>query len=70
MKARILSGWTFTRALYLIIGILIIIQSLMEKEWLGAAFGGYFAAMGLFAFGCASGSCFQGNCSVDSKSDQ
>jgi hypothetical protein len=27
---------------------------------LGVVFGGYFAFMGLFAFGCASGSCFGG----------
>jgi len=27
---------------------------------MGVVFGGYFASMGLFAFGCASGSCFGG----------
>lgn len=62
MKQRILTNWTFTRALYLVIGISIIFQSVESQQWFGAVFGGYFAAMGLFAFGCASG-----NCSVEPK---
>ena len=66
MKERILTGWSFSRALYLVIGSLVVIQSFMEKEWLGVAFGGYFASMGIFAFGCASGSCYTGNCNATS----
>jgi hypothetical protein len=57
MKERILTNWTFARALYLIIGIAVIIQSVMSHQWFGVAFGGYFASMGLFAFGCAAGNC-------------
>ena len=64
MKERILTNWTFTRALYLIMGCAVIIQSILSQQWFGVAFGGYFAAMGLFAFGCASGNCFGGNCAV------
>jgi hypothetical protein len=60
MKERILTGWTFSRVLYLIIGGAVIIQSAMDKQWFGVALGGYFASMGLFAFGCASGNCFGG----------
>ena len=67
MKKRILTNWTFTRVLYLIIGSAVIIQSVTSQQWLGIAFGGYFAAMGLFAFGCASGNCFGGNCEVGPK---
>jgi len=67
MKYRILSNWTFTRVLYLGIGIAIIVQSVVNQQYFGAIFGGYFAAMGLFAFGCASGNCFGGNCSVEPK---
>ena len=67
MKERILTNWTFTRAFYLIVGIFVVIQSFMGQQWLGIAFGGYFAAMGLFAFGCASGNCFGGNCSAESN---
>ena len=42
-------------------------QTVMSPEWPGDLFGGYFAPMGLFTFGCASGDCFSGNCTVDSK---
>lgn len=65
MKDRILTGWTFTRVLYVLMGSFIIAQSIVEKRWLVIAVGGYFAAMGLFAFGCASGNCVGGNCTPD-----
>ncbi|MEO6405543.1 MAG: hypothetical protein ABIY51_13380 [Ferruginibacter sp.] len=65
MKNRILSGWTFRRALYAGIGIFIIIESIMQHQWFGILFGGYFASMGIFAFGCAAGNCFGGNCNVE-----
>lgn len=64
MKERILKGWTFIRVLYLIMGSIVIVQSVLDNQWFGVAFGGYFAAMGLFAFGCASGNCFGSNCDV------
>jgi hypothetical protein len=67
MKERILNNWTFMRALYLIIGTAIIVQSIMSQEWFGVAFGGYFASMGLFAFGCAAGNCYGGNCSIEQE---
>lgn len=65
MKERILTGWTFTIALYLVMGSFVIIQSVMSNQWFGVAFGGYFASMGLFAFGCAAGNCFGSSCSVE-----
>lgn len=64
MKERILKGWTVIRALYLAMGIVIIIQSAMQREWLGLLFGAYFASMGIFRFGCAGGNCFGGNCDI------
>lgn len=67
MFARILSNWTLTRALYLVIGGSIVVQSAMNAQWLMMGFGVYFAAMGLFAFGCASGNCATGQCEVDAK---
>lgn len=60
MKERILTGWTFTRVFYLIAGIFLIVHSLNDGQWFGVVFGGYFTAMGLFAFGCASGTCYPG----------
>ena len=70
MKERLLTNWTITRAFYLIVGIFVVIQSFMGQQWFGIAFGGYFAAMGLFAFGCASGNCIGGNCSTESKQNR
>ena len=57
MIRRMISGWTVMRPLYLVIGLIIAVQSAMLREWFGLAIGLYFAAMGLFAFGCAGGSC-------------
>jgi hypothetical protein len=57
MKERILTGWTFTRVLFVVIGIVTITQSVLSHQWFGVAFGSYFASMGLFAFGCAAGNC-------------
>lgn len=57
MKERILTGWTLTRVLYLIMGTYIVVQSVLEQQWIGILLGGYFASMGLFAFGCAAGNC-------------
>jgi hypothetical protein len=57
MKNRLLTNWTFTRVLYLTMGVLVGIQSIYNQQWFGLAFGAYFASMGLFAFGCAAGNC-------------
>jgi hypothetical protein len=65
MKERILTGWSFTRVLYLILGGIIMVQSIVSMEWLGIVIGAYFSSMGLFAFGCASGNCFRGSCEVE-----
>jgi hypothetical protein len=68
MKERIFTNWTFSRMLFLIMGVMVIVQSAMSHQWFGILFGGYFAAMGLFAFGCAAGGCFGGNCNTISPS--
>ena len=54
MRNKIFTGWTFRRFLYLGIGVMIVIQSIRDQQWVLALAGIYFAAMGLFAFGCAS----------------
>mgnify|MGYP007080397504 CR=1 FL=1 len=65
LKQRILTGWTFTRVLYLGLGIAVIINSATSQQWFGVLFGAYFASMGLFSFGCASGACFGGSCNTE-----
>lgn len=67
MKERILKNWTLTRTLFLILGVVIIIQSILNQQWFGILFGSYFASMGLFSYGCASGNCYGGNCEVNPK---
>jgi len=62
MKQRMLTGWNIPRILYLLAGMMILIQSFAERQWMGVVFGGYFAMMGLFAFGCAAGNCFGNSC--------
>jgi hypothetical protein len=57
MKDRLLKGWTFIRVFYLAMGLIIATHSAMNMEWMGAVLGAYFASMGLFSFGCASGQC-------------
>lgn len=67
MIERIKSGWNLVRVIYLLVGLLVMVQSFLQKEWFGVFFGGYFASMGLFAFGCAAGNCYGGNCAVTPK---
>lgn len=62
LKSRILTGWNWVRVLYLLAGLYVVVQSALDREWYGMLFGGYFASMGLLAFGCASGACFGGSC--------
>lgn len=64
MKQRILTGWTLTRALYALMGAFIVIQSTIQGQWIGVILGGYFASMGIFAFGCAAGHCLGSTCNT------
>ena len=65
MKDRLFSDWTGRRIFYLVAGIGLVVISAMDAQWAGVLMGGYFASMGLFAFGCAGGSCFGGSCDSD-----
>ena len=69
MKERILTGWNFKRVIYVALGIFIIVQATLEQQWFAAFFGSYFAAMGIFQFGCASGECYNIQVKDESKSN-
>ncbi len=56
MKNRFLRGWNFQRGLRLVIGIVIVVQSILVKEWLMAGLGGLFTLMPIFNVGCCGGS--------------
>lgn len=69
MKERILTGWTFTRVLYLVMGSFIVADAIATHQWLMLGFGLYFAAMGVFAFGCAAGNCYTGYNNTPAKTN-
>lgn len=57
LKERLLTGWTLQRMAFLGLGAFLLINAAMEQQWMATLVGAYFAAMGLFAFGCAGGAC-------------
>lgn len=57
MKDRILHGWNLMRVLYLIMGIVIVIQSIMAHQYQVLFFGLYFIATSIMGLGCAGGAC-------------
>ncbi|MES1218585.1 MAG: hypothetical protein ABUT20_23985 [Bacteroidota bacterium] len=65
MRARLFTGWTFQRILFLVIGGFILTQSIIDRQWFGMIFGIYFASMGLFALGCAAGNCYGASSGFD-----
>jgi hypothetical protein len=69
MIARILTRWTFARVLYLGLGLVVLIDGLATSQWISVVIGGYWAAMGLFAFGCAAGNCMGDSCEVNPQSE-
>lgn len=64
MKNKILTGWNIRRVIYAVMGLAIVVQSILQKEWMGLPLGGILIAMSLFAVGCAAGSCYMDNCNV------
>lgn len=60
MLERLKYGWSVRRVLYLLMGIVFTWFFIGEQQYFGAVAGVYFAAMGLFGFGCASGACATG----------
>ncbi|MCU0437436.1 MAG: hypothetical protein MUC49_05930 [Raineya sp.] len=57
MKSRLLTGWSIRRVVYLVMGIMIMVQAWQAQQWILSVLGGYFATMGLFALGCAGSNC-------------
>ena len=57
MKQRILSGWNFVRALWLVMGIGIGIQAVTERNYLMLFPSLYFVFAAIANVGCCAGSC-------------
>jgi hypothetical protein len=60
IKQRILTGWNFQRIIYIAAGTIFLVNGIVARQWPAIFVGGYFVLMGLFAFGCAAGTCFNG----------
>lgn len=57
MKDRILRGWTFRRGLFVVVGVVVGVQSIIYREWIWTLGGVFLIAMGVFALGCVGGNC-------------
>ena len=68
MREQILTGWNFRRILSLVLGGIVVIQAINEKQWAAALFGGGLIVMALLNKGCcATGGCSSGGCSIPTK---
>lgn len=57
MIKKIYTGWSWIRAVFLFLGLWMIIQAALEGQWIGIFLGSWLAVMGLFGLGCAAGNC-------------
>ncbi|GGD98112.1 hypothetical protein [Planktosalinus lacus] len=62
MIENLTKNWNITRLIYLAIGVVLLIHTIMDNQFFGILLGSYITLMGLFGFGCAAGSC-----SIDEK---
>ena len=63
MKQAILSNWNFMRFVRLVLGIAIIVQSVLVKDWTMGILGLVFTSMPIFNIGC----CGVGGCATPVK---
>ncbi len=63
MKQVLSGNWNFMRFIRLALGIAIIVQSIIAKEWMMGILGVLFTAMPVFNIGC----CAVGGCATPSK---
>jgi hypothetical protein len=59
MKHTIFSNWNFMRLIRLALGIVIIVQSIVIKDWAVGLLGIFFTSLPIFNIGCCStGGCY------------
>lgn len=59
MKEAILHHWSLFRVIRLVLGIIIIVQAVMSRDWLFGMMGLFFSGMALFNLGCCgTGTCY------------
>lgn len=54
---NLLHNWPLRRIIYLVGGLWMIVQAVMDRLWIFLPLGIYFMGMSIFKFGCASGNC-------------
>jgi len=52
-----LRNWNVTRFLRLIVGIFVVVQGIISREWMFVFLGGLFALMSLMNMGCGTSGC-------------
>lgn len=52
MKNKIFSGWNFMRFLRLFIGVSVVVQGLIIKDWMFVTLGALFSLMPILNIGC------------------
>ena len=66
MKSGILANWNFMRFVRLALGIAIIVQSVIAKDWVMAVMGILFTSMPVFNVGC----CGSNGCATPVKNNE
>lgn len=57
MWYRVTSNWNIFRVIRLLLGLMIVIQSIQFKEYWFVLVGGLFAVLALLDMGCVAGNC-------------
>lgn len=52
-----LKSWGWMRIIRLVLGVIIVIQGIMMKEWLYMILGGFFTLFAIMNVGCCGTSC-------------
>ncbi|MBS4043045.1 MAG: hypothetical protein KGZ59_04460 [Chitinophagaceae bacterium] len=69
MKNQILSNWNFMRVLRLIFGIIILIQSIITKQYTFSIIGLLFSLLAVFNVSCCGTSCSTNFKQTNNKSE-
>jgi hypothetical protein len=60
VRNNLLKNWNWTRVIYLSVGIVILVHTIIDNQLIGILGGAYISLMGVFGFGCAKGNCVIG----------
>lgn len=67
MIQKLLTGWNFMRLLRLALGIIIIIQGILVKDWMYILMGLLFSLLPIFNIGCCGATACNTNSIITSK---